>query len=256
MAIPTRWDMALPYLKVLRDGRPRSSKEMIQSVADEFKLTDGERGERYGEKGQKKFQHILRWARYELKEAGLIKSGEERGSTMITPEGLDVLMNPPEKIDKEFLSGRPGYSQDSELDNAGDPLIFALEKHLQEFLIKNWYTIMGTEYDIMEGDGESKGEYPTDTGKIDILARSKDGKRYLVVELKKGRPSDAVVGQCLRYMGDVKSELAGEDQDVKGVIIAREGDKKIQSALSVTQNIEFQTYEVDFKLISKHDPLD
>ena len=69
-------------------------------------------------------------------------------------------------------------------------------------------------------------QYPTDTGPIDILAISKDNKTLLVVELKKGRASDAVVGQCQRYMGYVKEELAEKNQDVKGVIIAFEDDKK------------------------------
>jgi len=36
---------------------------------------------------------------------------------------------------------------------------------------------------------------------IDILAVSKDQKELLVVELKKGRASDVVVGQIQRYMG-------------------------------------------------------
>ena len=41
----------------------------------------------------------------------------------------------------------------------------------------------------------------------------------LVIELKKGRASDSVVGQIQRYMGYVKDELAEKNQPVKGVII-------------------------------------
>lgn len=62
--------------------------------------------------------------------------------------------------------------------------------------------------------------YPSDTGPIDILAISKDGKELLIVELKKGRASDVLVGQIQRYMGYVLDELAEENQTVKGVIIA------------------------------------
>ena len=87
---------------------------------------------------------------------------------------------------------------------------------------------------------------------MDILAVSKDNKTLLVVELKKGRSSDAVVGQCQRYMGYVKEELAEKNQDVRGVIIAFEDDKKIQRALSVTQNIEFYTYKINFQLEKKY----
>ena len=71
----------------------------------------------------------------------------------------------------------------------------------------------------------------------------------LVVELKKGRVSDNVVGQIQRYMGFVKEELAEKDQDVKGIIIGFDDDVRLQRALSVTNNIEFYKYEVNFKLI-------
>ena len=91
-------------------------------------------------------------------------------------------------------------------------------------------------------------QYPSDTGNIDILAISKDGKELLVVELKKGKASDSVVGQIQRYMGYVLEELAEEDQTVKGVIIALEDDIRIRRALSVAPNIEFYTYQVSFEL--------
>jgi len=60
------------------------------------------------------------------------------------------------------------------------------------------------------------------------------------------------VGQCLRYMGYVKDELAEEDQDVRGAIIGLEGDDKIRRALSSAQNIDFYTYKIDFRLEKKH----
>lgn len=131
-----------------------------------------------------------------------------------------------------------------------DPSIFALEKHLEDFLVHNWkQTDLGKLYDIYEEEGELKGQqYPSDTGPIDILAISKDKKSLLVVELKKGRVSDNVVGQIQRYMGYVLEELAEENQTVKGVIIGMEDDLRIKRALSVTNNIEFYRYQVSFKL--------
>ncbi len=70
----------------------------------------------------------------------------------------------------------------------------------------------------------------------------------LVVELKKGRVSDNVVGQIQRYMGFVKEERAEPNQIVKGVIIGLEDDLRVRRALSVTNNIEYYRYEVSFKL--------
>ena len=132
-----------------------------------------------------------------------------------------------------------------------DPSAFAMEKHLEEFLVQNWaQTELGKEFDIYEEDGERVGQqYETDTGPLDILAISKDKKRLLVIELKKGRASDAVVGQILRYMGYVQEELAEDGQKVHGVIIALEDDTRIRRALSMTSNIEFYRYQVNFKLV-------
>ena len=131
-----------------------------------------------------------------------------------------------------------------------DPSSFALEEHLEDFLVKNWaHTEFGKDYDIYEEDGEKAQQYQTDTGPLDILAVSKDKKRLLVVELKKGRASDAVVGQTLRYMSFVQDELAEEGQTVLGVVIAHEDDQRIRRALAMTPNITFYRYQVSFKLV-------
>jgi restriction system protein len=132
-----------------------------------------------------------------------------------------------------------------------DPSAFAMEKHLEDFLVKNWaQSELSKEYDIYEVDGERVGQqFLTDTGPIDILAISKDKKRLLVVELKKGRASDAVVGQVLRYMGYVQEELAEEDQTVQGAIIALEDDQRIRRALSLVPSIAFYRYQISFKLL-------
>jgi restriction system protein len=131
-----------------------------------------------------------------------------------------------------------------------DPSVFALERHLEDFLIANWQqTPLSAKYRIYEVDGELVGQqYPSDTGPIDILAISHDGTELLVVELKRGRASDSVVGQIQRYMGYVQGELAEAGQTVKGVIIALEDDLRLRRALTVAPNIDFYRYEVHFRL--------
>jgi restriction system protein len=131
-----------------------------------------------------------------------------------------------------------------------DPSAFAMEQHLEDFLVENWaHTDLGKDFDIYEEEGERVGQqYPTDIGPIDILAVSKDKKKLLVVELKKGRASDAVVGQVLRYMGYAREELAEEGQTVKGVIIALEDDQRIRRALGMVPDVNFYRYQVSFKL--------
>lgn len=132
-----------------------------------------------------------------------------------------------------------------------DPASFALETHLEDFLVHNWaQTELGKEFDIYEVDNEQVGQqYLTDAGPIDILAISKDKTQLMVVELKKGRASDNVVGQVLRYMGYVQEELAESGQTVRGTIIALEDDQKIRWALSVVPSITFYRYQISFNLV-------
>ncbi len=135
-------------------------------------------------------------------------------------------------------------------DSVEDPASFAMEKHLEDFLVENWgQTDLGAAYDILEVDGEPVGQqYPTDTGPIDILAVSKDKTRLLVIELKKGRANDRVVGQTLRYMGYVQDELAEAGQIVEGAIIAPDDDLGLRRALSLVPSVAFYRYEVNFRL--------
>jgi restriction system protein len=135
-------------------------------------------------------------------------------------------------------------------ESVEDPSVFALEKHLEDFLVHNWsHTLLGKTYDIYEDEGELVGrQYPSDTGPIDILAISKDKKELLVVELKKGRASDVVIGQIQRYMGYVLEELAEDDQTVRGVIVALDDHLRLRRALKVTSKIDFYRYKVSFNL--------
>lgn len=131
-----------------------------------------------------------------------------------------------------------------------DPLAFAMEKHLEDFLVRNWsQTELSRDFAIYAEDGELVGQqYATDAGPIDILAVSHDRKRLLVVELKRGRASDVVVGQTLRYMGYVKEQIAEQEQTVEGAIIALDDDRKLRWALAAVPAVSFYRYQIDFKL--------
>ncbi|MEK6627187.1 MAG: endonuclease NucS domain-containing protein, partial [Bdellovibrionota bacterium] len=145
-------------------------------------------------------------------------------------------------VKQQIISGDPDIE---------DPVAFAMEKHLEAFLVTNWnQMILSKDFDIYEEEGEPVGQqFATDAGSIDILAISKDKKRLLVLELKRGRASDVVVGQVLRYMGFVKEQIAEDDQTVEGVIIALEDDPKMRWALVSVQSITFYKYQISFKLV-------
>ena len=127
---------------------------------------------------------------------------------------------------------------------------FVLEKQLEEFIVSNWHiTEFGNNYDIFEENGEVVGkQYQTGTGPCDILAIRKDKKEFLIIELKKGRASDQVIGQLARYMGAIKTKLAVNNENVKGCIIAYEDDPNLKYALSVVPDVDFFTYKLIFCL--------
>lgn len=157
---------------------------------------------------------------------------------------------------EQFLSTLPSQAAPNVVATdpvVEDPVAFAMEKHLEDFLVKNWVqTELAQQFKIYEEDGELVGQqYATDAGPIDILAISKDKQRLLVVELKRGRASDVVVGQILRYMGYVKEQIAEPNQTVEGAIIALDDDQKLRWALLAVPSISFYRYQVSFKLI-KH----
>ncbi len=104
------------------------------------------------------------------------------------------------------------------------PLEFALEAFLEDFLLTNWEGITwGRPLELWESEtGEIGHQLATPVGRLDFLCRDTATDTLVVIELKRGRPSDRVVGQTARYMGWVRAELARQDQKVEGLIVAHE----------------------------------
>jgi len=127
---------------------------------------------------------------------------------------------------------------------------FGLESHLEDFLVENWSNLdLGKKYSILKEDNEVIGQqYVTPIGRIDILAQSKDGTEWLVIELKKGKSADRVVGQVLRYIGWVQENEAKENQKVRGLIITKEKDDKLLYALKTLDHVDVMAYAVKFEL--------
>ena len=125
------------------------------------------------------------------------------------------------------------------------PSSFALEKHLEDYICRNWEsTVFGRDFDIYENGKQ----YQTDTGPLDILAQRKDKREFLVLELKRDMASDVVVGQTLRYMGYVQQHLATANESVRGCIIATDADQRLRHALSPINNIDFYEYKINFEM--------
>lgn len=138
------------------------------------------------------------------------------------------------------------------IQSSVDQAEFALEKHLEDFLVENWSnTEFGKDYDLFtDEDGEINAQqYQTEVGPLDIIAIKKNKSEILILELKKGRSGDAVVGQMLRYITAIKKEVAEPSQKIRAVILTGQDDKKIRYALEPLNNlIEFMVYSISFSI--------
>jgi hypothetical protein len=101
------------------------------------------------------------------------------------------------------------------------------EKAVEDYL-ESHLDVIGSKIDArLELVGR---QYSTTVGPIDLLAIDKKTHDYVVIELKKGRSADKVYGQCSRYMGWVRKNLASEGVKVHGVIVSRRIDNKLKVA--------------------------
>lgn len=153
----------------------------------------------------------------------------------------------------EGLGFGAGDEEPDEVEDTFDNPEFALEYELESFMYNNWDRInFGRALKLYRGeDGRDGRQFDThEVGRIDFLCEDTSDGSFLIIELKKGRPGDRVVGQIQRYMGWVSAHLA-DGRPVKGMIISPIAeDPGLGYALRVASGIEWKCYEVTFSLTS------
>jgi hypothetical protein len=151
-----------------------------------------------------------------------------------------------EKFQQEPLVARDMAVEDSEGESGA--MEFPLEEYLENFIVRNWNSIdFGEPLTLyVDDEGAPAQQYPTSEGFIDLLAKDADGN-FVVIELKKGRSNQQVVGQILSYVGWVKNNLAEKDKRVRGVIVAADGNPALLDAVSTVRDfISVKYYRVKF----------
>lgn len=126
-----------------------------------------------------------------------------------------------------------------------------LEKHIEEFVKDNLKILDLELYNDEENDRTGQQFDTFCIGRMDLLCLDKK-KDFVIIELKKGRESDKVVGQILRYYTWVKENLCKSGQSVYGLIITEEKDEKLDFALKpVSDLIKQKLIKIDIKFIDK-----
>jgi hypothetical protein len=191
----------------------------------QFEVGDWHGGEEW--KGKDGRRHVIgyydvkkmvAWKR-ELPQALILKelSNRDVRSRLIPITGEDAL-----KIDTgRRLYERLGYG-------SADGDVVLLEKGLEEALKPNLPRLglklaaEGVRQQFSMGVG---------VGRSDLICEDDKGA-LVVMELKRGRSSDEVVGQVLRYIGFVRENVATKGQDVRGCIVTGDYDESLRLAAS------------------------
>ena len=108
MTIPDFQSLMLPALAVAADGSEHSTRDVIDTLAQQFRLTDQERRVLLPSGRQAKFDNRVHWAISHLKHAGLLDR-PKRSYLQITPRGMNVMQERPPRIDMRFLSRFPEF---------------------------------------------------------------------------------------------------------------------------------------------------
>ncbi|MFT6914776.1 MAG: restriction system protein [Motiliproteus sp.] len=102
MAIPDYQSLMLPFLQALADNQEHRLRELSDTLANQFELTDAERQQLLPSGNQAVMVNRVGWARTYLKKAGLLEA-PRRAVFVITERGQEVLASKVDRIDARYL---------------------------------------------------------------------------------------------------------------------------------------------------------
>ena len=143
-----------------------------------------------------------------------------------------LVKHPPESFVRVLL---PNQSSESSLTKPSKLSI--AEKNLEDFVEQ--------QLDVIEtGLCLVQRQLSTPAGRLDLLCKDALGN-YVVVEIKKSKGTDQVVGQILRYMGWVKEEYP--KSNVRGIVIVAKKDDALRYAIKAVPNIEAKEFKLSIE---------
>ncbi|HTW92139.1 MAG TPA: endonuclease NucS domain-containing protein [bacterium] len=152
----------------------------------------------------------------------------------------------------ERLGARPKEANAVAEESRGQrEFVARIENELEDVVASDVEAIENGLKLYKDASGRAGRQYPTDVGEIDLLCVRPNGD-FVVVELKLDRASDSAVGQVSRYMGWIKQHLAGTS-DVRGVIVARQFDRKLKYAVAANPSISVVYYRLQFQIVTEEE---
>jgi hypothetical protein len=162
------------------------------------------------------------------------------------PSGSGLVRHPPQNYIRVIPPNHPAV-QDSvpevipsisrSMQPARLSTVTIAERNLEDFVV--------AQLDRIEAGLRLEGrQVYTPAGRLDLLCRDQHGN-YVVVELKRMRGSDQVIGQILRYMGWVKE--AYPNSNVRGIVIVQHRDTALDYAIRAVPNIQVKEFSLSIR---------
>jgi len=149
MAIPDYQAMMLPLLRFAADGKEHTFREAVDSLANEFNLTEEERSQLLPSGAQFIFPNRVGWARTYMNKAALIES-PRRGNLKIT-NFIDIRFVPSLEFSEKRLVFEYGVPNDSTSTRSIESIYMHLPLQLKfkSERIKNFrfYGLLGGKFD-------------------------------------------------------------------------------------------------------------
>lgn len=108
MPIPDYQTLMLPVLRTAADGKEHRIRDVIESLANQFGLTEEERRQLLPSGRQATFDNRVHWAKGYLAQAKLLEA-TQRGRFKITDRGREALKANPPRIDNNYLLRFPEF---------------------------------------------------------------------------------------------------------------------------------------------------
>lgn len=131
MPIPDFQTLMLPILKILKDKKEHSLKEILNSLIIQYKLTKDEQKEMVPSQKQTKIYNRVVWANTYMKKAGLMES-PERGIFKISDEGLRVLETNPKIMNISYLRKYPNFIEFHDIKKENNEIINNIDDKNEE----------------------------------------------------------------------------------------------------------------------------
>lgn len=140
MTVPTYDELMLPILEYSKDGKEYKLKDTRLYLEKYFNLTDEDKSERISS-GQLKIANRTGWARTHLKKAGLMEN-TKTGYAKITPEGLKLLEEKPDKLDAKFLLRYKSYREFQNIETTDEKETLTSSEDSPEEIIEKQFKLI------------------------------------------------------------------------------------------------------------------